>query len=83
MALVGISGIAILMLLVSGSLSDPALWTVLMYLLPIALTGVWLGHRLAVRLKSDLFRPVIYVFLCLSGLILCIRPLLAFIGGQA
>lgn len=83
MALVGISGIAILMLLVSGSLSDPTLWTVLMYLLPIALTGVWLGHRLAVKLKSDLFRPVIYVFLCLSGLILCTRPLLAFIGGQA
>lgn len=77
MALVGISSIALFMMFISGNLSDSALWLSLLYLLPIALSGVWLGHRLAMKLKSEIFKPVIYCFLCISGLVLCARPLLA------
>lgn len=77
MALVGISSIALFMLLISGNLSDSALWQSLLYLLPIALSGVWLGHRLAMKLKSEIFKPVIYCFLCISGLVLCVRPLMS------
>jgi len=77
MALLGISSIALFMLLISGNLSDSALWLSLIYLLPIALSGVWLGHRLAMKLKSEIFKPVIYCFLCISGLVLCIRPLMS------
>lgn len=76
MALVGISSIALFMMLISGGLSDPSLWRALLYLLPIALFGVWLGHRLALKLKSEIFKPVIYCFLCLSGVVLCVRPLM-------
>jgi uncharacterized membrane protein YfcA len=63
-------------MLISGGLSDPSLWLALLYLLPIALFGVWLGHRLALKLKSEIFKPVIYSFLCISGLVLCARPLM-------
>jgi uncharacterized membrane protein YfcA len=77
MALVGISSIALFTFFISGSLSDTGLWQSLLYLLPIAMSGVWLGHRLAMKLKSEIFKPVIYSFLCISGLVLCARPLLA------
>ncbi len=73
MSIIGLSSIALLMVGASGGLVQPALWTSVAWLLPMALTGVWLGHKLAQRMAAAVLRPFIYGFLGLSGLVLCAR----------
>ncbi len=73
--IIGLSTIALCMVGVSGGLSDVALWKCLLLLLPFAMAGVWLGHQLAIRIQAAYFKPFVYGFLCLSGLVLCARAL--------
>ena len=75
MTMIGLSSIALCMVCVAGGLNNVELWKCLMFLLPFAMAGVWLGHQLALRIQAALIKPIIYSFLCLSGLVLCARSL--------
>lgn len=75
MTIIGLSSIALGMVGASGGLSDDALWATLVYLLPFALAGVWLGHQFSRQMSAATLRPFIYGFLCMSGFVLCVRAL--------
>ena len=75
MTIIGLSSIALCMVGVAGGLNNVELWKYLMFLLPFAMAGVWLGHQLALRIQAALIKPIIYSFLGLSGLVLCARSL--------
>ena len=75
MTIIGLSSIALCMVSVAGGLNNIELWKCLMLLLPFAIAGVWLGHQLALRIQAAFLKPIIYSFLCLSGIVLCARSL--------
>ena len=75
MTIIGLSSIALCMVGIAGGLNNIELWKCLMLLLPFAIAGVLLGHQLALRIQADFLKPFIYIFLCLSGLVLCARSL--------
>jgi len=75
MTIIGLSTIALGMVGVSGGLGDENLWMTSVWLLPFALGGVWLGHQFSKRIPEAYLRPFVYGFLCLSGLVLCVRAM--------
>jgi uncharacterized membrane protein YfcA len=58
--------------LANGLLTAPRLWSGLA-VLPAALLGAWLGHRLHVRISDRLFQLLVCVLLVLLGTMLLIR----------
>ena len=58
-----------------GRLSSELLWQRWAVLSGVALTGVWLGHRVAHRVPVARLRPIICGLLVVSGLMLALRAL--------
>lgn len=72
-ALLFLSLIALGGAFLAGSAKSVEMWSRLLYLLPCALLGVWLGHRLASRVNAKSLRQFIYGLLILSGCALVYR----------
>ena len=58
-----------------GRLSSDLLWQRWLVLIGVALTGVWLGHRVAHRVPVPRLRQIICGLLVVSGLMLALRAL--------
>lgn len=65
--------VALLLMVVDGRLFDVLLWQRLLVLLPIALVGVVVGHRVAHRVPVERLRLLIYSLLAASGLLLMLN----------
>ncbi|MDA1043823.1 MAG: sulfite exporter TauE/SafE family protein [Verrucomicrobia bacterium] len=57
---------------VSGLITPLRLWSALA-VLPMALLGAWLGHRLHIRLSEEAFRRLVSGLLIILGLLLVLR----------
>jgi uncharacterized membrane protein YfcA len=55
-----------------GLITVPRLWSALA-VLPAALLGGWLGHRVHVRVSEGSFRSLVSVALCAIGVLLLFR----------
>ena len=71
-AAVAIAGAAI-----DGRLASSFVWAAWVCLLPVGLMGVFLGHRLVMRLPPERTRPVVFGLLIISGLSMAGRSLIA------
>ncbi len=60
----------------SGHLQDAALIPRLALLTPVALAGVWAGHRVNARIPAAMVLPLIHLTLLLSGMALIARALI-------
>lgn len=58
-----------------GRLGSDVLWQRWLVLMGVALTGVWLGHRMAHRVSVARLRQIICALLVVSGLMLVLRAL--------
>jgi hypothetical protein len=58
-----------------GRLSSDLIWQRWLVLIGVALTGVWLGHRVAHHVPVARLRQIICVLLVVSGLMLALRAL--------
>lgn len=58
-----------------GRLGSDLIWQRWLVLIVVALTGVWLGHRLAHRVPVARLRQIICALLVVSGLMLALRAL--------
>jgi uncharacterized membrane protein YfcA len=58
-----------------GRLGSDGLWQRWLVLMGVALTGVWLGHRMAHRVSVARLRQIICALLVVSGLMLVLRAL--------
>jgi hypothetical protein len=56
----------------TGLVTAPRLWSALV-LLPAALFGGWLGHRIHLQVSEETFRRLVSVALCAIGVLLLVR----------
>lgn len=68
---------------VDGRLQSSFVWGAWLGLLPIGLAGVFLGHRIAMRLPPERTRPIVFGLLVISGLSMVVRSLLALMSRTA
>ncbi|TNF58795.1 MAG: sulfite exporter TauE/SafE family protein [Burkholderiales bacterium] len=68
-----VAAAVLLLMAVEGRLSSPALWSRLLWLLPVGVLAVFAGHRLAGRLPVEALRRTIAALLVLSGLALLVN----------
>lgn len=68
-------GLRVVAFAVAGFLLSRALWITVAMLLPVAWTGVWVGHHLHVRVAAPTVARAISAVLFASGLALIIRTL--------
>jgi len=57
---------------VGGLITAPRLWSTLA-VLPAALFGAWLGHRLHIRISEEVFRRLVSILLAVLGVMLLIK----------
>jgi len=68
-------GLRVVAFALAGFLTPPALWLAVACLLPVAWTGVWVGHRVHVRIAPTTAARVVSAMLFLSGVALVLRTL--------
>jgi uncharacterized protein len=68
-------GLRVVAFALAGFLTSRALWTALACLLPVAWTGVWVGHRVHVRIAPTTVARVVSAMLFVSGAALLLRTL--------
>ncbi len=57
---------------IAGLVTIPRLWSSL-FTLPAVLLGIWIGHRIHVRLSDDTFRKLVSLLLGAIGILLLLR----------
>jgi hypothetical protein len=75
-AQIGISphvGLRVIAFARAGLLGSPRLWTAVAILLPVAWVGVWIGHRIHVRLAPALMARITGAVLLVVGVTLIVR----------
>jgi hypothetical protein len=73
---IAVAATTVLLVMASdGRLGSGLLWQRWTVLIGVALTGVWLGHRLAQRVQVARLRQIICALLVLSGLMLALGAL--------
>jgi len=65
----------VLPLAFGGLLASHRLWTAVAILLPVAWIGVWIGHRIHVRLAPAMMARIIGAVLLVVGVTLIVRTL--------
>ena len=68
-------GLRVVAFALAGLLVSPALWMAVAALLPVAWTGVWVGHRVHVRIAPETVARAVSGLLLVSGAALIIRTL--------
>lgn len=68
-------GLRVVVFAVGGLLSAPGLWTLVVLLLPAAWTGLWVGHRVHLRVAPAMLARIIAATLFLTGASLVVRNL--------
>jgi uncharacterized membrane protein YfcA len=66
-------GLRVLAFALAGLLASRALWVLVVVLLPVAWTGVWVGHRLHLRVAPATVARLVGAALFLSGAALILR----------
>ena len=68
-------GLRVAAFALAGFLVSPALWVAVVVLLPVAWTGVWVGHHVHIRVAAATLSRAVSALLFVSGAALIIRTL--------
>lgn len=68
-------GLRVLTFLLAGLFASPTLWATTLLLLPVALAGLWAGHRIHLRVAPATMARVIAATLFVTGASLIVRAL--------